>query len=117
MHWMRILGAFDALEGTEFTAASEPTRRRLKSLYEVAIFLSPAKDLGGTHSHANVNFVDPKSLSAWVRGTIGDAELADRMDEVIATDKAYSFLVPQLKRLIRERGSRCSKLLRDEPPT
>ena len=114
-HWMREVGILDALQAAELTPTSGPSRRRLTSLRHVALFLSPFDDLDGTNIRARINFLDPKGLSAWVRKTIGDAELADRMDEVIATGKAYAFLVPQLKTLVLERGSQCSKLLAPEP--
>jgi len=112
---MRVVGVFDALEAAELTPTSGPSRRRLTSLRHVALFLSPFDDLDGTNIRASINFLDPKGLSAWIRGIIGDVELADRMDEVISTDKAYAFLVPQLKQLVLERGSQCSKFLSSEP--
>lgn len=105
--WMRGVGIFRALEASELLSTAGP-KRRLASLLEVAEFLAPCGPAAGVH------FVDPKQLAQWTRETIGDHDLADRIDEIVASRKGYTFLVPQLQRAILARVSQYWELLRSD---
>jgi hypothetical protein len=111
--WMRDVGILRGLEAAELMSTARPARR-LRSLLEVAEFLVPFEDLDGSITDAGVNFVDPERLSEWTRETIGDHELADRIDEIIATRKPYASLVPPLKELVLARVSQYWELLRPD---
>jgi hypothetical protein len=113
--WMRDVGILNGLEAAEVLSTARPARR-LRSLLEVAEFLVPFEDPDGTDSEVGVNFVDPNALSLWTRETVGDSELADRMDEIIGSRKAYAFLVPQLKALVLGRVVQYWELLRPDTP-
>jgi hypothetical protein len=110
--WMRDVGIFRALEAAELLSTANP-KRGLSSLLEVAEFLTPF-DSTADDPDVGVHFVAPDRLAQWTRDTIGDAELADRIDEIVATGGAYAFLVPQLQRLILARVSQYWELLRPD---
>ncbi len=110
--WMRDVGIFHALEAAELLSTANP-KRGLTSLLEVAEFLTPF-EVGATDPDVGVHFIDPKRLADWTRETIGDRELADRIDELVATGAAYAFLAPQVQRLVLARVSQYWELLRPE---
>ena len=110
--WMRDVGIFHALEAVELLSTANP-KRGLTSLLEVAEFLTPF-EVGATDPDVGVHFVDPARLAQWTRDTIGDHELADRIDEIVAAGKAYEFLVPQLQQAVLARVSQYWELLRPE---
>ena len=111
--WMRDVGVFRALEAAELLSTANP-KRGLTSLLEVAEFLTPC-DADAGDPDVGVHFVDPARLAQWTRDTIGDQELAGRIDEIVASGKAYAFLVPQLQQAILARVSQYWELLRPEP--
>ena len=111
--WMRDVGVFRALEAAELLSTANP-KRGLTSLLEVAEFLTPC-DADAGDPDVGVHFVDPAQLAQWTRDTIGDQELAGRIDEIVASGKAYAFLVPQLQQAILARVSQYWDLLRPEP--
>ena len=113
--WMRDVGVFHALEAAELLSTANP-KRGLTSLLEVAEFLTPF-DREASDPDVGVHFVDPKRLADWTRETIGDHELADRIDELVATGASYSFLVPQLQQTVLARVAQYWDLLRPEPAT
>ena len=110
--WMRDVGIFQALEAAELLSTANP-KRGLTSLLEVAEFLTPY-DADAGDPDVGVHFVDPARLAQWTRDTIGDHELADRIDEIVAAGKAYEFLVPQLQQAVLARVSQYWELLRPE---
>ena len=110
--WMRDVGIFRALEAAELLSTANP-KRGLTSLLEVAEFLTPY-DADAGDPDVGVHFVDPARLAQWTRDTIGDHELAGRVDEIVASRKAYAFLVPQLQQAILARVSQYWELLRPE---
>lgn len=113
--WIREVGILDTLEARVLLSTANPGRR-LRSLLEVAEFLAPvpADQSSVSLTEAGVHFIDPRLLSEWTRNTIGDTELADRIDRTIATAGSYSFLAPELQRLILARVSQYWELLRPE---
>ena len=110
--WMRDVGIFHSLEAAELLSTANP-KRGLTSLLEVAEFLTPF-EVGATDPDVGVHFIDAKRLADWTRDTIGDHDLADRIDELIATGAAYSFLAPRLQLLVLARVSQYWELLRPE---
>lgn len=113
-HWVREVGLLDTLRAAEFTPTAGPSPRRLSCLAHVAAFLVPIDDIDPTMIKATINYVAPQALAAWTREAIGDAELAAAMEEVIASGKAYGFLVPPLRELVVERLAQCTELLRPD---
>ena len=111
--WMRDVGVFRAIEAAELLSTANP-KRGLTSLLEVAEFLTPY-DADAGDPDVGVHFVDPARLAQWTRDTIGDHELAGRIDEIVASGKAYALLVPQLQQAILARVSQYWDLLRPEP--
>ena len=110
--WMRDVGIFRALEASELLSTANP-KRGLTSLLEVAEFLTPYDPEAGDPD-MGVHFVDPARLAQWTRDTIGDRDLADRIDEIVASRKAYTFLAPQLQQAILARVSQYWELLRPD---
>lgn len=97
-------------------AGSRPLR--LYSLQEVETFLVVQEDIAALLVHAplsQVHYAEPRSLAAWVRQTIGDVELADSLDEIVASRKPYGFLVPEIKALLAERIAQCEEVLEGAP--
>lgn len=86
---------------------------KLDSLAAVERFLKPttAESIFAGGPRTKVSHVDPQSLVAWVRDVVGDAELAEALNEVASTGEAYGRLVPELKRLIAERLEECRAVL------
>jgi hypothetical protein len=108
--WMRDVGIFKALEASELLSTANP-KRGLTSLLEVAEFLAPF-DREAIDPDVGVHFIDPKRLAEWTRDTIGDRDLADRIDEIVASREAYAFLVPRLQQAVLARVSQYWELLR-----
>jgi hypothetical protein len=113
-HWMRDLGIVHKLEVVEITPGGERKPIWLHSLLDAVEFLLPAEMGKPGSTPSSVNFVDPARLVAWTRDAIGDPELADRMDEVVATGAGYRFLTPQLGKLALARLLECWELLKAE---
>jgi len=112
--WMREVGIFESLEAAELLSTARPARR-LRSLLEVAEFLVPFEPQDGSVSDAGVNFIDPELLVKWTRQTIGDSELADAMEQLIAKRKAYTFLVEPLQKLVIGRVAQYWGILKSVP--
>lgn len=109
----RHLEPTQALEAGILTPMAGTRPVRLFSLAEVERFLvvydgSPV-DQDGVWS--TVNYVDPANIAKWVAGTLGDADLASALEEIVATRRPYGFLVPEVKALLNERLAQCSELL------
>lgn len=101
---LRHLGPQEALEAGILTPMAGTRPVRLFSLEEAESFLvvhAGAVDFAGTW--AKVNYVVPEQLAAWVGDTLGDSDLAAALQEIVATRKAYGFLVPEMKSLIAAR--------------
>ena len=111
---MRDVVIFEALEAAELLSTARPARR-LRSLLEVAEFLVPFEPQDGTDSDVGVNFIDPDLLVKWTRETIGDLELADHIQELIARRKAYTFLVEPLQALVIGRVAQYWEILKSGP--
>ena len=47
-----------------------------------------------------INYLDFRVLASWVREVIGDADLADALEEVIATDTVFGRLAPDIRRVL-----------------
>lgn len=110
---MRHLEPAEALEAGILTPMAGTRPIRLFSLEEVERFLvvpdGNAVTPGSTW--ATVNYVDPASLARWIADTFGDAELVSAINEIIATRKAYGFLVPEIKELLANKLAQCEELL------
>jgi len=112
--WMREVGALEALEAAELLSTAFP-KRLLRSLLEVAEFLLPVVVPEERDSDVGVNYIDPDRLVKWTRETIGDRELADRMQELITARKSYTFLVEPLQQLVIGRVAQYWEILKSEP--
>ncbi|MDY0339989.1 MAG: hypothetical protein RBS17_02085 [Coriobacteriia bacterium] len=110
---MRHLEPDDALEAGILTPMAGTRVVRLFSLEEAERFLVVHDGSATDHGNmrATVNYVDPARLSQWIAEKFGDTELASALDELIATRKAYGFLVPDFKALLAERIGQCEELL------
>lgn len=110
--WLGEVGMFSRLEVAEVTPAGEVNPRWLSSLLDMVEFIVPSEDLGQDGQRPAVNYADPALLVAWVRNTIADTELADRMDEVIASRKGYAVLAPEIRQLALDRVIQCWEILK-----
>lgn len=113
-HWMRDLGIVRKLEVAEITPGGERKPCWLLSLLDAVEFLLPAEMGKPGSTPSSVNFVDPAKLAAWTREAIGDSELADRMDDIVASGGGYRFLAPELGKLALVRLLQCWDLLKTE---
>jgi len=104
------------LPGAQLAAGSGGRIVAFGSLTEVEAFLVPitpdeifASGMGG-----KINHLDPPSLALWVRDTIGDSELADALDGVVDSGRAFGLLVPDMKNLLAERLAQCEAVLAED---
>lgn len=97
------------------TAGSRPVK--LCSLQDVEEFLSPLPDprSAATDMKRKVNYVEPRTLVTWVRDVVGDAELADRMGEVLNGEPSYAAVVPAMKRLLSDRIAQYGLVSQETP--
>lgn len=103
--FMRVLKADEQLNVVKMVPMAGNTLMTVASLAVLESFLKPisAEEAAGMSTSMRIHYVDPGVLASWVRDTIGDAELAAGLDEIIATDEAYGILVPAMKQLIADR--------------
>jgi len=109
---MRRVDGQEALQAGVLSPAAGTRPVRLFSLEEAERFLA-AYDMDAIYAvgmRASVNYVDPASLVRWIEGTLGDKELAARLQEIVATGKAYGFLVLDMKALLAERVAQCEEI-------
>src|SRR5665648_704177 len=111
--FMRHLEPTEALEAGILTPMAGTRPVRLFSLEEAERFLVVHNGSAVTSGSrwATVNYVDPAHLERWIAEKLGDTELASAVSEVVATRKAYGFLVPEIKELLAERLAQCEELL------
>lgn len=98
-----------ALEAGVLSPMAGTRPMRLESLAAIERFLvhTDAQTVLDQGTRGSVNHVEPASLSTWIREVLGDEDLSDALNEVIATRRAYGFLVPEIKTLIAERLAQC----------
>jgi len=110
---MRHLDASEAVEAGILTPMAGTRPVRLFSLKEAEEFLVVYdKDtIDSDGQWATVNYIDPANLARWVEAAFGDTELASRLQEIVATRKAFGFLVPDMKALLAERIAQCEEIL------
>jgi hypothetical protein len=113
VRFTRVLEPDEQLNGVKMVPMAGNALMTIGSLAEAEAFLKPIspEEAAAMTTSMRIYYVDPGVLSSWVRDTIGDAELAARLDEVIATGRAYGLLVPDMKRLIAERLAECRAVL------
>ncbi|MBK5211860.1 MAG: hypothetical protein JJE36_06090 [Coriobacteriia bacterium] len=110
---MRHFEPEEALEAGILTPMAGTRPVRLFSLEEAESFLviHNGNLVDSNSKWTTINYVDPATLSRWIADKLGDAELASALDVIIATRKAYGFLVPDMKKLLAERLAQCKELL------
>ena len=111
--FMRHLEPAEALEAGILTPMAGTRPVRLFSLTEAERFLvaHDGSAVASGSRWATINYVDPANLARWIGERVGDTELASAINEVVATRRAYGFLVPEIKALIAERVAQCEELL------
>ena len=110
---MRHFEPEEALEAGVLTPMAGTRPVRLFSLEQAEEFLviHTGNHIDPNNKWSTINYVEPASLSRWIADKLGDAELASAIDEIIATRKAYGFLVPDIKKLLAARLAQCEELL------
>jgi hypothetical protein len=120
---MRALSAEEALRFTRLVDERLPAARltpsagnipiALGSIAAVEAFLEPVdvEENLARGMQGSISYLEPKSLPAWVRDVIGDAELAGRLDAVVETERAFGLMVPEIKQLLVDRLTECRTVL------
>ena len=105
VRFMRTLELAEHLNVVKMVPMAGNTLMTVASLAGLEGFLKPisAEEAAGMSTSMRIHYVDPGVLASWVRDTIGDAELAAGLDDIIATGEAYGLLVPEMKQLIADR--------------
>jgi hypothetical protein len=116
VHFMRVLEPDEHLNVVKMVPMAGNTLMTVANLAGLESFLKPisAEEAAGMSTSMRIHYVDPGVLASWVRDTIGDAELAAGLDDIIATGEAYGLLVPEMKRLIAERIAECRAVLDED---
>ncbi len=111
----RTVGYKEALQGGKLAAMAGSQVVELHSVAEVEDFLQvrTGEELAELGQRARIHHLEPKMLAAWVREVIGDVELADSLEAVADTGKAYGYLVPDLKQLLADRLAQYEEALAD----
>lgn len=110
---MRRVASGEHLEAGVLSPVAGMRAIRIRSLEDAQVFLVAydSSSLLDRGVQGTVNYVDPAHLARWIGDVLGDAELSDAIGELIATRKAYGFLVPDIKRLVSERLEQCREVL------
>ena len=105
VRFMRVVEPDEQLGVIEMAPMAGNSHKLANSLAGVEAFLKPisSEEAAAPIASMRIHYVDPGALASWVRNTIGDAELATILEEVIATGNAFGLLVPEMKRLIADR--------------
>ncbi|MGB4441225.1 MAG: hypothetical protein WBJ62_03260 [Coriobacteriia bacterium] len=116
VHFMRVLEPNEHLNVVKMVPMAGNTLMTVASLAGLESFLRPisAGEAAGMSTGMRIHYVDPGVLASWVRDTIGDAELAAGLDDIIASGEAYGILVPEMKQLIAERIAECRAVLDED---
>lgn len=103
--FIRVLEPNEQLNVVRMVPMAGNTLMAVSSLAGLEAFLKPisAEEAAGMSTEMRIHYVDPGVLASWVRDTIGDAELAADLDEIIGTGEAFGLLVPRMKQLIADR--------------
>jgi len=110
---LRHVESAEALEAGIMNPMAGTRPIRLFSIEEAERFLvlhDPALIAAGG-PQVSVNYVDPNHLATWVGDVLGDQELSTGLRKIIASGKAYGFLVPEMKSLIATRIEQCKQVL------
>jgi hypothetical protein len=110
LHITRVLGSTgEHLPGGQLSAGQGSHRVGLPSLADVEAFLVPltAEEILSAGMGGRLNYLEPATLASWVRDIIGDPDLADALDVLVASDRAFGLLVPEMKELLAERLAQC----------
>ena len=105
LRFTRVVETNERLSGGVMKPMAGSTRVQFERLAQVEAFLRPttAEELTALGTNAEIHYVDLRVLASWVRDTIGDVELAARLEAVVDTEQPYGLLVPDIKRAIAER--------------
>ena len=116
LHFTRVVHTNERLPGGVMKPMAGSTRVRFERLAQVEAFLRPttAEELTALGTNAEIHYLDPRLLVSWVRDTIGDAELAARLEGIVDTGQPYGLLVPDIKRAIAERLAEYEAVLPQE---
>ncbi len=113
---MRDLEQDEHLRAMRMVPMAGNTAIPIGSLAGAEAFLKPisAEEVAALSTNMRIHYVAAAALASWVRDTIGDTELAARLDGVVATGRAYGLLVPEMKALIADRIAECRSVLQEE---
>ncbi|PKQ30409.1 MAG: hypothetical protein CVT60_00070 [Actinobacteria bacterium HGW-Actinobacteria-10] len=120
LKYLRTVELTERLQGGILTPMAGTRPLKICGLRELSEFLVVQEDVAALLVQAplsKVHYVDPGTAARWVRDAIGDAELADALDQVIASRRPFGFLVPEMKALIEHRIAECDALLEEETAT
>lgn len=105
VRYSRLVGPDETLFALRMAPMSGNTPVDIPSVEALQAFLVVVtpEEAARLDMSLRINYTDPKAAASWVREIIGDADLADALDEVVASGKAFGLLVPDIKRVLAER--------------
>lgn len=118
LRYTRQVGSHETLFAMRMAPMSGNTPVDIPSVEALEAFLVVVtpEEAGRLDMSLRVNYTDPKAAASWIREIIGDAHLADALDEVIATDRVFGLLVPDIKRVLTGRLEEYREALGDSGP-
>lgn len=115
----RTVGPDDALPAVFITPKSGNQPLQVSSLEQVESFLVGGAGVGDAvpSMHSRIHWIAPRVLASWVREIIGDSELATALDQVVASERPYGVISPEMKQLIAERIAEYRAVLDEQEPS
>lgn len=110
-HFAREFGYLEALLGAQVSATAGTTPIHITSVPMAEAFLQPIDDIASGDIHATINYIHPPKLAAWVRGSVGDMDLADALDPIASDGRAFGYLVRDIKPVLAARVEQYAEAL------
>lgn len=118
MRYSRLVGPEETLFAMRMAPMAGNVPVDIASVEELEAFLEviTPEEIAQLNMKQRINYVDFKTAALWIREIIGDAVLADSLNELIALDRVFGLLVPDVKKVLAERLEQYREAVGDFEP-